>query len=169
MHEITLLRGLSPAALVFFLGLILAGSLILFRPIIVCTLTGAILGDIQTGLITGGLTELAFAGLTPAGGVQPPNPIMAGLMTTVIAWSTGVDAKTAIGLGLPFSLLMQYVILFFYSAFSLFMTKADKCAKEADTAAFSRLNWTTMLIVASSVCGDCFPLYLRHKGRCRRW
>ncbi len=93
---------------------------------------------------------MAFAGLTPAGGVQPPNPIMAGLMTTVIAWSTGVDAKTAIGLGLPFSLLMQYVILFFYSAFSLFMTKADKCAKEADTAAFSRLNWTTMLIVASA-------------------
>lgn len=151
MHEITLLQGLSLAALVFFLGIdFWLEALFLFRPIIVCTLTGAILGDIQTGLITGGLTELAFAGLTPAGGVQPPNPIMAGLMTTVIAWSTGVDAKTAIGLGLPFSLLMQYVILFFYSAFSLFMTKADKCAKEADTAAFSRLNWATMLIVASA-------------------
>ena len=151
MHEITRLQGLSLAALVFFLGIdFWLEALFLFRPIIVCTLTGAILGDIQTGLITGGLTELAFAGLTPAGGVQPPNPIMAGLMTTVIAWSTGVDAKTAIGLGLPFSLLMQYVILFFYSAFSLFMTKADKCAKEADTAAFSRLNWTTMLIVASA-------------------
>ncbi|EMG1820655.1 PTS galactosamine transporter subunit IIC [Escherichia coli] len=151
MHEITLLQGLSLAALVFVLGIdFWLEALFLFRPIIVCTLTGAILGDIQTGLITGGLTELAFAGLTPAGGVQPPNPIMAGLMTTVIAWSTGVDAKTAIGLGLPFSLLMQYVILFFYSAFSLFMTKADKCAKEADTAAFFRLNWTTMLIVASA-------------------
>lgn len=141
MHEITLLQGLSLAALVFVLGIdFWLEALFLFRPIIVCTLTGAILGDIQTGLITGGLTELAFAGLTPAGGVQPPNPIMAGLMTTVIAWSTGVDAKTAIGLGLPFSLLMQYVILFFYSAFSLFMTKADKCAKEADTAAFPGLT-----------------------------
>ncbi|EII77935.1 hypothetical protein MY011_05910 [Escherichia coli] len=112
MHEITLLQGLSLAALVFVLGIdFWLEALFLFRPIIVCTLTGAILGDIQTGLITGGLTELAFAGLTPAGGVQPPNPIMAGLMTTVIAWSTGVDAKTAIGLGLPFSLLMQYVIV----------------------------------------------------------
>lgn len=99
MHEITLLQGLSLAALVFVLGIdFWLEALFLFRPIIVCTLTGAILGDIQTGLITGGLTELAFAGLTPAGGVQPPNPIMAGLMTTVIAWSTGVDAKTAIGL-----------------------------------------------------------------------
>ncbi len=133
-----------------FWGLIFGWKPYFIRPIIVCTLTGAILGDIQTGLITGGLTELALAGLTPAGGVQPPNPIMAGLMTTVIAWSTGVDAKTAIGLGLPFSLLMQYVILFFYSAFSLFMTKPTIMRKEADTAAFSRLNWTTMLIVASA-------------------
>ena len=83
MHEITLLQGLSPAALVFVQGIdFWLEALFLFRPIIVCTLTGAILGDIQTGLITGGLTELAFAGLTPAGGVQPPNPIMAGLMTT---------------------------------------------------------------------------------------
>lgn len=86
MHEITLIQGLSLAALVFFLGIdFWLEALFLFRPIIVCTLTGAILGDIHIGLITGGLTELAFAGLTPAGGVQPPNPIMAGLMTTVIA------------------------------------------------------------------------------------
>lgn len=71
MHEITLLQGLSLAALVFFLGIdFWLEALFLFRPIIVCTLTGAILGDIQTGLITGGLTELAFAGLTPAGGHQ---------------------------------------------------------------------------------------------------
>ncbi|EFB2879692.1 hypothetical protein DFZ64_01380 [Escherichia coli] len=112
MHEITLLQGLSLAALVFVLGIdFWLEALFLFRPIIVCTLTGAILGDIQTGLITGGLTELAFAGLTPAGGVQPPNPIMAGLMTTVIAWSTGVDAKTAIGFGLLLRVMFkaQYI------------------------------------------------------------
>ncbi len=149
MHEITLLQGLSLAALAFVLGIdFWLEALFLFRPIIVCTLTGAILGDIQTGLITGGLTELAFAGLTPAGGVQPPNPIMAGIMTTVLAWSTGIDAKTAIGLGLPFSLLMQYIILFFYSSFSLFMSKADKCAQTGDTGGFARLNILTILLVA---------------------
>ena len=161
MHEITLIQGISLAALVFVLGIdFWLEALFLFRPIIVCTLTGAILGDIHIGLITGGLTELAFAGLTPAGGVQPPNPIMAGVMTTVIAWTTGVDAKTAIGLGLPFSLLMQYVILFFYSAFSLFMSKADKCAKEADTAAFARLNWTTQGAMQALV--KAMPAWLTH-------
>ncbi len=41
MHEITLLQGLSLAALVFFLGIdFWLEALFLFRPIIVCTLTG---------------------------------------------------------------------------------------------------------------------------------
>ena len=52
MHEITLLQGLSLAALVFVLGIdFWLEALFLFRPIIVCTLTGAILGDIQTCLL----------------------------------------------------------------------------------------------------------------------
>ena len=57
----------------------------IFRPIIVCTITGLILGDLQLGVIAGGLTELAFAGLTPAGGTQPPNTVLCGIMTVVIA------------------------------------------------------------------------------------
>ncbi|MCV3035503.1 PTS sugar transporter subunit IIC, partial [Escherichia coli] len=46
MHEITLLQGLSLAALVFVLGIdFWLEALFLFRPIIVCTLIGAILGN----------------------------------------------------------------------------------------------------------------------------
>ena len=96
------------------------------------TLVGAILGDIQLGLITGGLTELIFAGLTPAGGTQPPNPVLAGVMAPVLAYTTGVEPQASIGLALPFSFLMQYIILFCYSAFSYFMKGADKAAQEAD-------------------------------------
>ncbi|NRZ99566.1 mannose/fructose/N-acetylgalactosamine-specific phosphotransferase system component IIC [Clostridium beijerinckii] len=33
-------------------------------------------------------------------------------MTTVIAYTTGADVKATIGLALPFSFLMQYVIFF---------------------------------------------------------
>ena len=148
MHSITLLQGVLLAIMAMIVGFdFWLEGLYIFRPIIVCTLTGAILGDITTGLIAGGLTELAFAGLTPVGGTQPPNPILAGIMTTVIAYTTGADVKATIGLALPFSFLMQYVILFYYSAFSVFMNKADKYAEEGDTAAFTRLNITTTLIV----------------------
>ena len=79
----------------------------LFRPMIVCTITGLILGDLRLGIVAGGLTELAFAGLTPVGGTQPPNPVMAGIMTVVLAYTTGHTPSTAIGLALPFSILMQ--------------------------------------------------------------
>ena len=37
------------------------------------------------GLKVGALIELAFAGLTPAVGKQPPNPVFAGLMGVVLA------------------------------------------------------------------------------------
>ncbi len=51
MHEITLLQGLSLAALVFFLGIdFWLEALFLFRPIIVCTLRKVrISGEILLG------------------------------------------------------------------------------------------------------------------------
>lgn len=119
-----------------------------FRPMIVCTVTGFLIGDLRLGIIAGGLTELAFAGLTPVGGTQPPNPIMAGIMTVVLAKTTGHSPATAIGLSLPFSILMQYIILFYYSAFSVFTKKLDDYANQADTKRFFRLALLPTLIVA---------------------
>ncbi|MEG1778170.1 MAG: PTS galactosamine transporter subunit IIC [Angelakisella sp.] len=149
MSEITLVQGLLLAILAIIVGTdFWLEALFIFRPIIVCTLTGAILGNLELGLITGGLTELAFAGLTPAGGTQPPNPVLAGIMCTVIAYTTGSDPAASLALALPFSFLMQYVILFFYSAFSLFMKNADQYAIETDTKKFWGLNFLTTAIIA---------------------
>lgn len=132
--EITLMQGIGLAIMAIIVGIdFWLEALFIFRPIIVCTLSGLILGDVQLGLLCGGITELAFAGLTPAGGTQPPNPVLAGVMTVVLAYTTGTEAAGAMALALPFSFLMQYVILFCYSTFSFFMKGADKAAEEADT------------------------------------
>ena len=132
--EITLVQGIGLAIMAIIVGIdFWLEALFIFRPIIVCTLSGLILGDVQLGLLCGGITELAFAGLTPAGGTQPPNPVLAGVMTVVIAYTTGTEPAGAMALALPFSFLMQYVILFCYSSFSFFMKGADKAAEDADT------------------------------------
>jgi PTS system galactosamine-specific IIC component len=151
MHSITLIQGilLSVMAIICGFDFWLEG-LYIFRPIIVCTLAGLILGDLHIGLLAGGLTELAFAGLTPAGGTQPPNPILAGVMCTVIAYTSNLNVATALGLALPFSFLMQYIILFYYSIFSVFMDKAEKYAAEADVKSFGRLNIMMILIVGAT-------------------
>ncbi|WP_407893879.1 PTS galactosamine transporter subunit IIC [Lacticaseibacillus sp. N501-2] len=120
----------------------------LFRPMIVCTITGLILGDLRLGIVAGGLTELAFAGLTPVGGTQPPNPVMAGIMTVVLAYTTGHTPSTAIGLALPFSILMQYIILFYYSFFSVLTKKLDEYAAKAETRKFALLVLAPTGIVA---------------------
>lgn len=122
----------------------------IFRPIISCTVTGLILGDLNLGIIAGGLAELTFAGLTPAGGTQPPNPAVCGIMTVVIAHSTNITPSTAIGLSLPFAMLMQYLLLFYYSIFAFFMPKLDVYAEQADTKKFARISYLTMGIICIS-------------------
>ena len=83
---ITLFQGLMLTIMAVIVGLdFFLEAFFIFRPIIVATLTGAILGDVVLGLKVGALIELAFAGLTPAGGTQPPNPVFAGLMGVVLA------------------------------------------------------------------------------------
>ncbi len=147
--EITLMQGIGLAIMAIIVGVdFWLEGFFIFRPIIVSTLTGLILGDVQLGLITGGITELAFAGLTPAGGTQPPNPVLAGVMSTVIAYTTKTEATAAMALALPFSFLMQYVILFCYSTFSFFMKGADQAAEEADTARIVKINMTCTAIIA---------------------
>lgn len=149
--EITLVQGIMLAIMAIIVGLdFFLEAFFVFRPLMVSTFTGIILGDVTLGLKVGALVELAFAGLTPAGGTQPPNPVFAGLMGTVLAYTTGCQPEAALGLCLPFSFLGQYVILFYYSAFSFFMGKADKCAAEGDVDGIRNINFTTMAIVSVS-------------------
>lgn len=149
--EITLAQGIAISIIAIIVGVdFWLEAFFWFRPIIVSTLVGLVLGDVTLGMVCGGVTELAFAGLTPAGGTQPPNPILAGVMTTVIAYTTGTDAAGAMALALPFSFLMQYVILFFYSTFSFFMKGMDEAAAEADTKKIVRTNIICTAIIALS-------------------
>lgn len=145
---ITLTQGLLLSIFAIIAGLdSWLEVLYIFRPIISCTITGIILGDVQMGIIAGGLTELAFAGLTPAGGTQPPNPAVCGIMTVVIAHTTSVAPATAMSLSLPFAMLMQYILLMFYSVFSVFMPTMDKAADQADTKKFASMAYLMMTIV----------------------
>lgn len=146
--EVTLQQGLWLALIAFICGVDFAlEGLFLFRPIIASFLTGIVLGDVQLGLAAGAITELAYIGLLTIGGTVPPNPLMAGIMTVVIAYTTGNNAEAALALSLPFALLMQWITIFFHSAFTGFMPVLDKKAEEADTKGFTRIVLLGGLIV----------------------
>lgn len=111
-----------------------------FRPIIVAAGAGLILGDPVSGAIVGGLTELAFAGLTPAGGAIPPDPVIAGMMGTIFVCTTKITPAAALGLAMPFSVLMQYVLVLMYTAYTFFMKPLDRMIEKADVREIIRLN-----------------------------
>ena len=50
----------------------------LYQPIVVGPVVGAILGDLQTGLVVGGTYQLITIGSMPVGGAQPPNAVIGG-------------------------------------------------------------------------------------------
>ena len=67
--QITLIQGLLLALAAVVIGVdYWLEAFFIFRPIIVATITGIILGNVELGLVAGGLTELAFAGLNTGWG-----------------------------------------------------------------------------------------------------
>jgi len=120
----------------------------LYQPIVLGPVVGAILGDMNTGLIVGGSYQLMMIGSMPVGGAQPPNSVIGGIMATVFAISMKIsEPQAALGLSIPFALLGQYAVILVFTITSPLMSKADQFAKEANTDAIERLNYTTMALL----------------------
>ncbi len=138
--QITLVQGLLLALMAFVAAVDQCWEVFFwFRPIVVAFFAGVILGDVQLGLAAGAVAELAYLGLLTVGGTVPPDPLIAGVMTTVIAYTTGQSAETAIGLALPFALLAQWVGIIFNSSYSGLMGPLDEAAKNADVKKFKTI------------------------------
>lgn len=120
----------------------------LYQPIVMGPVVGAILGDLNTGLIIGGSYQLMMIGSMPVGGSQPPNAVIGGIMATVFAISMNItDPQAALGLSIPFALLGQYAVILTFTITSPLMAQADKFAKNADTRGIERLNYITMALL----------------------
>ncbi|MGL4910895.1 MAG: PTS mannose/fructose/sorbose/N-acetylgalactosamine transporter subunit IIC [Romboutsia sp.] len=122
----------------------------LYRPIIMGPIIGAIMGDLQTGLIVGGSYELMMIGAMPVGGAQPPNAVIGGIMATVFAIQSGLDTSAALPLAIPFALLGQYAVTLLFTVTSPLMGLCDKAAAEANPAGVDRVNYLAMGILAVS-------------------
>lgn len=116
----------------------------LYQPIVSGAVVGAILGDLQTGLVVGGTYQLMTIGNMPVGGAQPPNAVIGGIMAVVFAVSSGLEASAAVGLAVPFALIGQYCITLIFTVMSAIMAKADKYADDANPSGIVRLNYLAM-------------------------
>lgn len=116
----------------------------LYQPIVTGAVVGAILGDLQTGLVVGGTYQLMTIGNMPVGGAQPPNAVIGGIMATVFAVASGLDTTAAVGLAVPFALMGQYMVTLLFTVMSPVMSSADQMAAKGDTKGIVRLNYMAM-------------------------
>ena len=73
--------------------------------VIVGTISGLIMGDLNTGLMIGGTFQLMSLGAAALGGASAPNYGLATIIGTFIAVRTGTGIDAAVGVGLPVGLL----------------------------------------------------------------
>ena len=82
------------------------GTLYAFRPIVVCPVVGAFLGDLNTGLVMGASIEALFMGSVSIGAYIPPDATSAGLLCTAYAILLHLDTEAAVGLAMPIGTLV---------------------------------------------------------------
>lgn len=138
--ELSLLQGL----MLMLVGFICSidkqtEALYWFRPIVASFFTGLVLGDVQLGLECGAVAELAYLGMTNVGGTVPPDPLMAGIMTVVIAYTTGNSPEAALGLSYPFALLAQGAGILMNTAYSIVPQKCDEYIEQGNIKAFKNI------------------------------
>ena len=126
----------------------------LYRPIVIGPIVGAIMGDLQTGLIVGGSYELMMIGAMPVGGAQPPNAVIGGIMATVFAVQSGLDVAAALPLAIPFALLGQYAVTLLFTVMSPLMGLCDKAAEEANPAGIDKVNYMAMGMLSGQAIGE---------------
>lgn len=73
--------------------------------VIVGTISGLIMGDLNTGLMIGGTFQLMSLGVAALGGASAPNYGLATIIGTFIAVRTGTGIDAAVAVGLPVGLL----------------------------------------------------------------
>lgn len=145
--QITLLQGLLIALVVFICSMDKhMETFMWFRPLVVAFFTGIILGDVKLGLEAGAIAELSYLGLLTVGGTVPPDPLFAGLMTTVLAHTTGCDVATALGLAVPFALVGQWIGTATNTFYAGFLPAVDRAAAAGDEKKIGRIMFTGWIL-----------------------
>ena len=150
MGDITIIQALLVFVVAFIMGIDQFSFLeSLYQPIVTCPIIGAILGNLELGIVVGGAYQLVQIGSMPIGGAQPPNAIMGGIMATVFAVSLNMEASAdgvgaALGLAVPFAVFGQYAVTLTFTFMSGMMAKADKYAEEANVKGIRNINLLEM-------------------------
>ena len=142
--QAAILVGLAMAVLWFLEKL--GGTPMVIRPIVVSPVIGALLGDLQTGVMVGATLELVFMGAIQIGAAVPPDVLVGAGLGTAFAIQSGQGADIALALALPIAILAQSLKVIVFIIRSWFMDLAMKLAEAGDIKKLYALNIGGLLL-----------------------
>ena len=143
--EISLLQAFALGGFAFIAGLDMFNGLThMHRPVVLGPLVGLILGDLHTGILTGGTLELVWMGLAPLARAAAKRDYRHHRWHP-FAITTGVKPDVAVGVAVPFAVAVQMGITFLFSVMSGVMSRCDRMAANADTRGIERVNYLALL------------------------
>ncbi|MGY3777831.1 PTS mannose/fructose/sorbose/N-acetylgalactosamine transporter subunit IIC [Isobaculum melis] len=111
-----------------------------YTPLFGGTITGLVLGDLQTGLIVGGTLQLMTLGVATFGGATVPDFLSGSVMGAAFAILSGKGPEYGIGLAVPIGLLLTQLDIVGRMTNTFFQHMADKAAEKGDYKGVERAN-----------------------------
>lgn len=141
---------------VWFLEKIFTSPMV-FRPIVVGTLVGIVLGDPVMGAKCGASLEVVFMGAIQIGAAVPPDAMLGAGIGTALAIITGQGPEVAFTLGFPIAVFGQSVKIVCFIVRSWYMDLACKYAREVQVTKMHILNWGGLILQCTiyGVIGFC--------------
>ncbi len=118
------------------------------RPIVVCPILGAFLGDAATGLQLGAALEMLFIGITTIGGSLPADVFLAGTLVTAFVVGTGISMEAGIVLAVAIGVVAAMFTLFNrIIGAGAFAVLFDKWAAEGKWKTYRNMGYIGQLIL----------------------
>ena len=117
------------------------------RPIVLGTLVGLVLGDVQQGILIGTTLELAFMGVMIIGIAQSINVIVGGVLGTAFAIITNSGAEVALALAVPAGILYNVLKSGAYLLKQIWVRKVDAAAENGDYKAIERSHYQLFALI----------------------
>ena len=130
---------------VWFIEKILTTPMV-FRPIVVGTLIGIVLGDPVMGAKCGATLEVVFMGSIQIGAAVPPDAMLGAGIGTALAIITGQGPEVAFSLGFPIAVFGQSIKIVCFIIRSWYMGLACKYAREVQVKKMHLLNWAGLIL-----------------------
>lgn len=122
------------------------GTLYIFRPIVLSSFVGAVLGDFKQGLIIGANLELFFLGAVSIGAYIPPDVIVGGVLATAFSIVNGSGTEVAIALAMPIALISAAVGNLLDAITPFILRISDKAMLVGDDKKIVVVHWVVGLL-----------------------